>query len=65
MRGSYAAPIQVHFHRVTAISLAEDRRKDASVDRYSLGKGLRWAFALEAGAALILYGIWQLWHLWL
>ena len=62
---SYAAsPIQVHFSEGADISLPGDWPEATYVDRSRLGKGLGWAFGIEAGAALIIFGIWQLCHLW-
>lgn len=38
---------------------------EAIVDLHLLGKGVGWALAIESAAALSIYGIWYLWHLWL
>jgi hypothetical protein len=37
----------------------------AIVNSHLLGKGAGWALAIESAAALSIYGIWYLWHLWL
>jgi hypothetical protein len=37
----------------------------AIVNLHLLGKGVGWALAIEGAAALSIYGIWYLWHLWL
>jgi hypothetical protein len=37
----------------------------AIVDLHRLGKGVGWALGIEGAAALSIYGIWYLWHLWL
>jgi len=38
---------------------------EAIVNLHLLGKGVWWALAIESAAALSIYGIWYLWHLWL
>lgn len=58
--GSYAAPIEAPFHEATAIG-QDDLLEAASVDWGSLAKGVRWAFAIEAGAGLMVYMLWRLW----
>ena len=60
-----AAPIQGHFRPIADISLPGGWPDAVCVDYRSLGKGVRWAIGIEAGAALIIYGIWQICHLWL
>lgn len=46
-----------------------DQHDPAMAERYQAGtrglgciRGLRYAIAAEAGAALMLYGLWHLWH---
>ncbi|MGO8932300.1 MAG: hypothetical protein ACLPLZ_02230 [Terracidiphilus sp.] len=38
---------------------------EAIVNLHLLGKGVGWAIAIESAAALSIYGIWYLCHLWL
>jgi hypothetical protein len=38
--------------------------QEAVADLHALGRGLRWAFAIEGGAALLFYAAWCLWRLW-
>lgn len=38
---------------------------EALVNLHDLGKGVRWALAIEGVAALTIYAAWQLWRLWL
>lgn len=35
-------------------------QQQAVADWHALSKGLRWAFAIEGGTALLIYGIWCL-----
>jgi hypothetical protein len=35
----------------------------AVADTHALARGVRWAFAIEGGAALLIYAAWYLWHL--
>jgi hypothetical protein len=63
MKG-YAAPLR--------LARVADRRaprqsviyqQQAVADWHALSKGLRWAFAIEGGTALLIYGIWCLMRL--
>lgn len=55
----------------TVVSICESRTyspvqediEDAHPDGLGCARGLRSAFALEAVTALLVYGIWQLWHI--
>ena len=68
--GSYAAPpIAASYVIPASVELEENTAEQASLDQSSvdwsnLSKGLRWAFGIEGGAALLIYGMWELWHLW-
>ena len=62
---SYAAsPIQGHLNEMAPLSLPVDWPEATYVDWRRLGKCVRWAFGIEASAALIIFGIWQLCRLW-
>ena len=37
---------------------------EAFVNLDDLGKGVRWALAIEVATALSLYSLWHLWRLW-
>lgn len=41
----------------------EDQPNQSSADGLGCARGIRPAFVLEGGCALLLYGIWLLWHL--
>jgi hypothetical protein len=62
---SYAAPLtaaQVVDSSVTNVEA--EWPPETIVEWGSLGKGIRWAFAIEGIIAVVLYGAWQLWHFW-
>lgn len=42
---------------------ADTESLPSSQDGLGCARGIRAAFVLEGGLALLLYGIWQLWHL--
>jgi hypothetical protein len=57
--GGYAAPLRlarVPDRRIPHQCL--DRQQHAVADWNALSKGLSWAFAIEGGTALLIYGIW-------
>ena len=41
----------------------EEERPASNRDGLGCARGIRAAFVLEGGAAMLLYGIWHLWHL--
>lgn len=45
------------------IGAIEEERTTSNRDGLGCARGIRAAFALEGGAALLLYGVWHLWHL--
>jgi len=62
----YAAPLRlarVQGPGAPRLNLYSQQR--AVADWHALGKGVRWAFAIEGGSALFIYGIWCLWRLWM
>ena len=40
-----------------------DETQDSNPDGLGCARGIRSAFLLEAGLALLTYGIWHLWHI--
>jgi hypothetical protein len=63
---SYAATIAgAEVLRSGAVRADGEWPAEAIVDLHLLGKGIGWALAIESAAALSIYGIWLLWHLWL
>ena len=40
-----------------------DEAQDSNPDGLGCARGIRSAFLLEAGLALLTYGIWHLWHI--
>ena len=65
MSSCAAPPIWIHSNKVAAISIPVDWQEAPCVDRGKLGKGVGWAFGIEASTALIVYGIWQFCRLWM
>jgi hypothetical protein len=41
----------------------DDERVEGNRDGLGFARGLRVAFLLEAGAIVLVYGLWHLWHL--
>jgi hypothetical protein len=63
---SYAASLaRTHFMRSEGFRTEAEWPAKAIVDLNRLGKGVSWALAIECTAALSLYVVWQLCHLWL
>ncbi len=63
---SYAATLAgAEVLRSGAIREDAEWPAEAIVNLHLLGKGIGWALAIESAAALSIYGIWLLWHLWL
>jgi len=56
------APLRLVVHQQT--DLRDLDRSAAEDDCGNMGRCLRWAFAIEGGAALVIYALWQLWRLW-
>ncbi len=62
---SYAAPLMAaHVIESSASDAETEFPPEAIVNWGDLGKGVRWALAIEGVTALAIYGAWQLWHLW-
>ena len=62
---SYAAPLMpAQVLDSSAMDAEAEWPPEAIVNWGNLGKGIRWAIAIEGVAALAVYGAWQLWHLW-
>jgi len=62
---SYAAPLtRTHVMRAGAISADAEWPAEAIVNLSDLGRGVRWALAIEGAAALGIYAVWHLWRLW-
>ena len=61
---SFAAPLAAHVVESSATDAEAEFPPEAIVNWGDLGKGVRWALAIEGAAALVVYGTWQLWHLW-
>ena len=62
---SYAAPlIAAHVVDTTAADAEAEFPPEAIVNWGDWGKGVRWALGIEAVTALVIFGAWQLWHLW-
>jgi hypothetical protein len=60
----YAAPLRLaHVYDAGALRQNPEWHQQAVVDLHALGRGVRWAFAIEGGAALLIYAIWSLWRL--
>jgi len=60
----YAAPLRLaRVHKIGASRQQLNLQQEAVTDWHALGKGLRWAFAIESGTALLIYAIWRLWRL--
>jgi hypothetical protein len=63
---SYATTVAgAHVLRNCAVRADAESAAEAIVNLHRLGKGVGWALAIEGVAALSIYGIWYLWHLWL
>jgi hypothetical protein len=60
----YAAPLRlarVQDRRACHQDQNQDLQPGAVADWHALSRGLRWAFAIEGGTALLIYAIWRLW----
>ena len=63
LMSGYSAPLRLaHVVEPTMVSSTE-WRQEAIDDLHALGKGVRWAFAIEAGFGLLIYAAWHLWRL--
>lgn len=57
----YAAPLRLaRVQDRRSLHQSSDWQQQAVADWHALSKGLRWAFAIEGGTALLIYGLWQL-----
>lgn len=45
------------------VQAMESQPTESNTDGLGCARGIRSAFVLEGGLALLLYGIWHLWHL--
>ncbi len=62
----YTMPLRLaRVHTVGVSPNQTRRRQNADADWQALGKGVRWAFAIEGGSALVIYAIWSLLRLWI
>jgi hypothetical protein len=62
---SYAAPMMAAQVIDSSPTDAEaEFPPEAIVNWGNLGKGVRWALAIEGAVALVIYGGWQLWRFW-
>lgn len=62
---SYAGPlIRTQVMRPGAVSAEAEWPAEAFVKFRDLGRGVRWALAIEGAAALSICGLWYLCHLW-
>ena len=62
---SYAAPLMAaHVVDSSATDAEVEFPPEAIVNWGDLGKGVRWALGIEAVTGLVVFGAWQLWHLW-
>lgn len=60
----YAAPLRLaRVQDRRALNESLDWQQRAVADWHALSKGIRWAFAIEGGTALLIYAIWCLWRL--
>ena len=63
MSGS-AAPLRLaRLYDLGAFHSELDRHREAAEDLYALARGVRWAFAIEGGTALLIYAVWHLWQI--
>jgi hypothetical protein len=57
----YAMPLRLARVHTVGVSPNQRRRQQVAVaDWQALGRGVRWAFAIEGGTALLIYGMWCL-----
>ena len=62
---SYAAqPMQTQGMEAGATSAEAEWPAEAIVNLRDLGRGVGWALGIEGAAALTIYAVWYLWHLW-
>lgn len=59
-----AAPLRLVLPQQPGSEVRDSERSPTEVDWDSMGRCLRWGFAIEGGAALVIYALWQLWRLW-
>jgi hypothetical protein len=66
LRNGYSTPLRlVRAYDESQARLGANWNQEAVADLQALGRGVRWAFAIEGGTALLIYAVWYLWHLWL
>jgi hypothetical protein len=60
----YTAPLRlVRVPEEDRAQVGASRNEQALADVQALKRGVRWAFAIEGGAALLAYAAWCLWRL--
>jgi len=59
-----ASPMRIQDLRSGTVWPENEWPPEAIVDLRLLARGVRWALAIEAAAALCAYAAWSLWRLW-
>lgn len=66
LMSGYSAPLRLaRVVEPAGIVSSAEWRQEAIEDLHALGRGVRWAFAIEGGFGLLIYAVWCFWHLWL
>lgn len=63
LMNGYSAPLRLVRAEPQLRVSSADQNQEAIEDLHALGKGVRWAFAIEGGFGLLIYAAWYLWHL--
>jgi hypothetical protein len=64
LMSGYATPLRLILAEQPERAGREPVRRDASDAEWgNIGRGVRWAFAIEGGAALAICAVWALWRL--
>ena len=61
LMSGFAAPLRLVLPKQTDVRDLD--RAPAEDDCGDMGRCIRWAFAIEGGAALLVYALWQIWRL--
>jgi hypothetical protein len=64
LMSGYAAPLRLaRIYNTAAFRQNLNWQEEAAADFEALRRGVRWAFAIEGGTALLICAVWYLWRL--